>query len=111
MISRWGLLALVCCVFNFSGCVGAHRVNTVPWWKGLPAMVIAPSSIEAHVWREHLHGRDGQHECTCAGECACDFVIEPPLDEFDPTWEPESPPAVIESVPLDPDDNEEGPST
>jgi hypothetical protein len=35
--------------------MGPTRVNTVPWWKGLPCLVIAPSSIEAHAWRQHLH--------------------------------------------------------
>ena len=46
----WFLLA-------FAGCCVGPTVDTVPWWKGLPCMVIAPSSLEAMVWRDHLAAR------------------------------------------------------
>jgi hypothetical protein len=42
------------------GCCFGPTVDTVPWWKGLPAMVIEPTSLEGMVWRDHLragHGR------------------------------------------------------
>ncbi len=109
MISRFGLFTILCCVVTFSGCVGPARVNSVPWWKGLPCMLIAPSSIEAHVWRQHLHERDRLHECLGAGQCACDAGTEEPLGEFDPTWDLEfsPPPTVIDSFPPDTNDGED----
>ena len=92
MFSRFGLLAIVCFVVTFSGCVTQTRVNTVPWWKGLPCMVVAPSSIEAHVWRQHLHGADCQDACLAGESCSCDSCFDEPLEGFDPSWDSDSPP-------------------
>ena len=73
MSTRAGLLALLCLALASIGCVGHPRVvNTVPWWKGLPCMVIAPSSLEAHVWREHLHARHADEFSGDAMQCSCD---------------------------------------
>jgi hypothetical protein len=35
-------------------------------------MVIAPSSIEAHVWRRHLHGERGC-EAAVVDPCPCEL--------------------------------------
>lgn len=51
----WLTLPVLGCLMSL-GC-GYTRVNTVPWWKGLPTMIIAPSSLEASVWRDHLRAR------------------------------------------------------
>jgi hypothetical protein len=48
--SAWLLLA--CC-----GCCIGPTVDTVPWWKGLPSMLIEPTSLEAMVWRDHLRAK------------------------------------------------------
>jgi hypothetical protein len=51
-------LLLVC-----AGCCFGPTVDTVPWWKGLPAMLIEPTSLEGMVWRDHLragHGRTAE---------------------------------------------------
>ena len=42
-----------------SGCAGP-MVDTVPWWKGIPCMMIAPSSLEGMVWRDHFRERHHQ---------------------------------------------------
>jgi hypothetical protein len=108
MISRFGLFTILCCVVTFSGCVGPARVNSVPWWKGLPCMLIAPSSIESHVWRQHFHERDRRHERLGAGQCACNASTDEPLDEFDPTWDVESAPpsSVLDRYPADSNDSD-----
>jgi hypothetical protein len=43
-----------------SGCCFSPVVDTVPWWKGLPSMIIEPTSLEAMVWRDHLRAKHGQ---------------------------------------------------
>jgi hypothetical protein len=43
-------------IVSAGGCVGP-TVDTVPWWKGIPHMVIAPSSLEGMVWRDHFRER------------------------------------------------------
>lgn len=45
-------LLLACC-----GCCIGPTVDTVPWWKGLPSMIIEPTSLEGMVWRDHLRAR------------------------------------------------------
>jgi hypothetical protein len=55
MVPIWALIAC-------TGCCFGPTVDTVPWWKGLPAMLIEPTSLEGMVWRDHLrakHGRTG----------------------------------------------------
>jgi hypothetical protein len=42
----------------------------VPWWKGVPALVVAPSSIEAEAWRRQLRA---------AQEASCE-PLAPPLE-------------------------------
>jgi len=77
MISRTGLLALACLALASAGCVGGRGVvNTVPWWKGLPCMVIAPSSLEAYVWRQHLHRHRAGRSPQEASACSCDPQME-----------------------------------
>lgn len=41
----------------FGGCQ-APDANRVPWYRGLPALVAAPNSLEAEMWRRQ-HGRPG----------------------------------------------------
>ena len=70
---RAGLLAIGCLALASVGCIGPeHRVNTVPWWKGLPSLVLAPNSLEAHVWREHLHGVGVESAACDTGPYGCD---------------------------------------
>jgi hypothetical protein len=91
MSTRAGLLALLCLVSASVGCVGQHHtVNTVPWWKGLPCMVITPNSLEAHVWREHLHARHEDPSSCHTTQCTCDQCAEVQYAEnIEP--EPETP--------------------
>lgn len=45
------------------GCCFGPTVDTVPWWKGIPSLLIEPASLEATVWRDHLrakHSRGNQ---------------------------------------------------
>lgn len=90
MKSRTGLLALLCLALANIGCVARpHVVNTVPCWKGLPCLMIAPSSLEAHVWREHLRARHaGQPSCD-AMPCECDVCASVEYSES-PMLDPES---------------------
>ena len=53
MVPIWLLLAC-------SGCCFGPTVDTVPWWKGLPAMLIEPTSLEGMVWRDHLRAKRGR---------------------------------------------------
>ena len=43
-----------------SGCIPMGDYYTVPWWKGVPTAVIAPSSLEAMAWKEQ-HQNNHQH--------------------------------------------------
>ena len=80
-----------------AGCHIAPVASTVPWWKGIPCMVIAPSSIEAEAWRRHLHGGD---HCgsRCGGQGACEPMASswPASIPFDETL-----PVPIESDQVD----------
>jgi hypothetical protein len=68
MLARSRLLALAAVVLIGSGCSLTPCVDTVPWWKGLPCMVIAPSSLEGTVWRDHFHSKH-HAEGGCPGCC------------------------------------------
>lgn len=46
------VLALALASLATSGCI---YNGPVPWWKGIPARVIAPNSLEAESWRDE-HG-------------------------------------------------------
>lgn len=48
-------LLLICC-----GCCFGPTVDTVPWWKGIPSLLIEPASLEATVWRDHLRAKHGR---------------------------------------------------
>jgi hypothetical protein len=48
-------LLLACC-----GCCIGPTVDTVPWWKGLPSMMIEPTSLEGMVWRDHLRAKHAE---------------------------------------------------
>ncbi len=52
-VSAW--LLLICC-----GCSFGPTVDTVPWWKGVPSLLIEPASLEATVWRDHLRAKYGR---------------------------------------------------
>jgi len=54
------MTALTSWLLPMAGCCIGPTVDTVPWWKGVPCMVIAPSSLEATVWRDHLRARHVQ---------------------------------------------------
>jgi hypothetical protein len=91
MRSATGLLASLCLALASVGCT-AHRhvVNTVPCWKGLPCMLIAPSSLEAHVWRQRLHAGHADRSSCEAIVCGCDQcaavdetqMLAPQLDAY-----------------------------
>ena len=55
MTARTAAVFLLLGLLVSGGCHGGPVVNTVPWWRGLPSLVIAPTSIEAEAWRRHLH--------------------------------------------------------
>ena len=87
MTTRAGLLTLLCLALASVGCVGQpHVVNTVPRWKGLPCMLIAPSSLEAHVWRQHLRAKHADQSTYDAVQCTCDQCAGSGYAE---TWGPE----------------------
>lgn len=49
-----------------SGCAHHPRVvDTVPAWKGIPLMLIAPSSLEAQVWADYFHQRKHDTSAAC----------------------------------------------
>ncbi len=85
------LLALsfaVFMTFSAAGCVSDPGSPYIPWWKGIPAQVLAPSSQEAHGWHAHRHGHTYQQDIQFSGG---------PL-----TSEPQSPadaPEPIEALP------------
>ena len=60
-MSRSTLLAITCAVFvSTSGCIPLGDYYTVPWWKGVPATVVTPTSLEAMAWKEQ-HQERHQH--------------------------------------------------
>lgn len=70
--ARW-VIGTAMLTLALSGCCTAPRVDTVPWWKGIPSMLIAPSSLEAMAWRDHFRQRRAQR-ClldSCGGCSSC----------------------------------------
>ena len=50
------MTAIVLASCSLSGCVLDHTSAEIPWWKGIPAMVLAPNSQEAFGWHNQRHG-------------------------------------------------------
>ena len=59
---RFRLLVTASCWFLLicGGCCFGPTVDTVPWWKGVPSLLIEPASLEATVWRDHLRAKYGR---------------------------------------------------
>ena len=61
-MKRYTLVGLSCAILSaFSGCIPWGDYYTVPWWKGVPASVIAPSSLEAMAWQQQKQERHQQY--------------------------------------------------
>lgn len=39
-----------------------HVVDTVPAWKGIPAMILEPTSQEGQVWHDYFRDRKVQRQ-------------------------------------------------
>lgn len=97
MHSRILSVLLLAMLTSSAGCRIAPVANTVPCWKGIPCMVIAPSSIEAEAWRRRLHG--GGHS---GGQCGCEGACEPMANSWPaPIPFDETLPVPIESDQVD----------
>ena len=59
---RFRLLVTASCWFLLicGGCCFGPTVDTVPWWKGVPSLLIEPASLEATGWRDHLRAKHGR---------------------------------------------------
>ena len=82
-------VVLVCALLSAtSGCVPWGDYFTVPWWKGVPTTVIAPSSLEAMAWQEQHRLRHQQH------------FADAPVEVFDiPTEALQEAPAPADEAP------------
>ena len=60
MRQRFVSIGLLFMAVAFSGCMTPHVVDTVPAWKGIPLMVLEPTSQEAQVWHDYFRERKEQ---------------------------------------------------
>jgi hypothetical protein len=99
MTGKRAVLLLTALLASTSGCRCGPTASTVPWWKGLPSMVIAPSSIEAEAWRRRCHAAHPRPRTPymSTGDCAC--IHEEFLSPEAENPEPEL--AELGNVPLD----------
>lgn len=58
-----------CCLFSLSlsGCAQHYHSGWIPWWKGIPASVLSPSSQEAFGWKKQRHGHQWEQEIYPSG--------------------------------------------
>ena len=56
-MKRFLAIAIVgAAVCSAEGCATDPTSSSIPWWKGIPAQVLAPTSQEAHAWHAQRHG-------------------------------------------------------
>jgi len=52
---------------SLSGCTQRYSSGSGPWWKGIPASVLAPSSQEAFGWKKQRYGHQWEQEIYPSG--------------------------------------------
>ncbi|HUG69359.1 MAG TPA: hypothetical protein VMM76_16530 [Pirellulaceae bacterium] len=60
-----GIIILASVTITAPGCT---TVNTVPAWVGIPAQLVAPSSLEAMAWREGAPAMRAERHAERLGE-------------------------------------------
>jgi hypothetical protein len=61
------LLAAGLSLASASGCTQRYSSGPIPWWKGIPASVLSPSSQEAFGWKKQRYGHQWEQEIYPSG--------------------------------------------
>jgi len=56
MSCRLELVLVVPILLAVTGCAHDTASARIPWWKGIPTQLLAPSSQEAFGWHKQRHG-------------------------------------------------------